>query len=221
MMQKTGTFRMSAKVVWQPLEIDNTLLEMGLDREGLTRAVRFAESERSFVTSNDPVGFGNYIVYAKAGRALREVYLPKGWVKDDSNNQCAIRNVELKIRVVPCNFDQYAGNPNIRPTNKAPKGEVSRKKSACNMTTWLPGFEAVEPELNDGFQTWLLGLHVDEVRPTGAELSLPVLFEGSHFTRFGTRIMLLSGDDDIGASRKQRGSDDDAVEIVNIAVKRK
>jgi hypothetical protein len=209
------------KIVWQPLDVDNLPHVMELGREGLEHAVRFAEHERSFVTSNDPIGFGTYIVYGKSGRALREWYLPKGWVKDDSNNQSAIKHPKTKIRVVPCNFDEFAGNRFARPTNKSPKGEVSRHKSACNRTAWLPGLEPpiIDPKLNDGYQTWVLGMHVDDARPTGAELSWPVGFDGRFFTQFGTRIILLSGDDPSVGKRK--GSDDDAVEIVDIKIKRK
>jgi hypothetical protein len=209
-------------VVWQPIDIENLLKDMGLDREGLTQAVRFAEHEKSFVTANDPIGFGPFIAYGKTGRALREWYLSKGWVKDDSNNQCAIKNPKTKIRVVPCNFDKFAGNRLIRPTNKSPKGAVSRSKSACNRTVWLPGFEPpiIDPKLNDGYQTWVLGIYIDDTR-TGAELSWPVGFDGSFFTQFGTRIILLSGNDDDAGIGKRKGSDDDAFGVVDIEIKRK
>ena len=209
------------RVVWEPLEVDALLVEMELDRSGLEYAVRFAEHERSFVTANDAVGFGNYVVYDKAGRALRESYLPKGWVKDDSYNQCAIKNPKTKIRVVPCNFDEYAGNRLVRPTNKSPKGEVSKTKSACNRTAWLPGLEPpiIDPRMNDGYYTWVLGMYIDDARPTGAELSWPVGFNGRFFTQFATRIILFPGDDGVSGARK--GSDDDAVGIVDIEIKRK
>lgn len=218
------------KIVWEPLEADNLLLDMQLDRDGLLHSVRYAEHEKSFVTANDPQGFGSYVVYAKSGRALREWYLPKGdWIVDNSNNQVAIKNPKKMIRIVPCNFDQYAGDRFQTPTNKAPKGEISRKKSACNMSVWLPGFEPpeIDPKLNDGFQTWILGLHIDDIRATGAELSFPIKFDGKHFTRFGTRIILISGDDG-GSGARKRGEPDgggsnnnDAVGIVDIAIKRK
>ena len=218
------------KIIWQPIDVDNLLEEMELDRDGLNYAVRFAEHERSFVTANDPIGFANYLVYGKAGRALRELYLPKGWSRDDSNNQTAIKNPKTKTRVVPCNFDEFAGDRTNETTNKSPKGEVSRKKSACNRTAWLPGLEPpiIDPELNDGYQTWVLGMHVDELRPTGAELSFPVAFDGRYFTQFGTRIILISGDDGGGGVRKRGDFDDrgdsgsdDSVGVVDIAIKRK
>jgi hypothetical protein len=211
---------MAEKILWQVFDVDAELAIMKLDRAGLTEAVRFAEHHRSFVTANDPVGFANYVVYAKAGRALREIYLPQGWVKDDSNNQTAIKNPKTMIRVVPCNFDEYAGNRLVRPANKSPKGEVSRAKSACNRTAWLPGLPDIRPEANDGYRTWILGIHADDQQATGAELSFPVAFDGSFFTQFGTRLILLSGGDD-PEPRVSVMTSHDAVEIVDIAVKRK
>ena len=149
-------------VVWEPLETDALLLDMALDRAGLVQASLYAEHERSFVTINDPVGFASYVAYAKSGRALREWYLPKGWLRDNSYNQVAIKHQKKMIRVVPCNFNEFVGDRFNDPTNKAPKGEISRKKSECNLSTRLPGFEppVIDPELNDGYQTWLLGMYL-------------------------------------------------------------
>lgn len=215
-------------IVSEPIEVDNLLEDLGLDRAGLTHSVHYAEHEKSFVTTNDPLGFANYVVYAKSGRALREYYLPKGWHRDDSHNQTAIKNPEKMIRVVPCNFNEFAGNPHFKPTNKSPKGEISRKKSACNRTAWLPGLEppVIEPALNDGYQTWVLGIYTDDIRPTGAELSLPVDFDGKFFTQFATRALLLSGEGGGGGGVRRRengpsGPGDDAVGIVDIQIKRK
>src|SRR5262249_6757008 len=149
-------------------------------------AVLRAEHERSFITLNDPIGFASYVAYAKAGRALRELYLSKGWERDNSNNQVAIKHPKKMIRVVPCNFNEFAGDRFNKPTNKAPKGEISRKKSEWNFSAWLPGLEppVIDPKLNDGYQTWLLGMYFDDVRPLGAELSLPIEFDGKQFKDF-------------------------------------
>jgi hypothetical protein len=92
------------------------------------------------------------------------------------------------------------------------------------MTAWLPGFEVenASPENNDGFQTWLLGICTDDVNPTTAELSLPINFEGAHFTKFGKRIMLITRDDPEHGDRLKDGdSGNDAVEIVDIPIRRK
>jgi hypothetical protein len=218
-------------VVWEPLETDPLLLDMALDRAGLVQAALFAQHERSFVTINDPIGFGSYVAYAKSGRALREWYLPKDkeWERDNSNNQVAIKHPKKMIRVVPCNFNEFAGDPFNTPTNKAPKGEISRKKSESNLITWLHGFEppVIDPDLNDGYQTWLLGMYFDDIRPLGAELSLPIEFDGKQFKKFGRRIILIWSGADGGGSAVRKQVDDggsggsDAVGIVDIAIKRK
>lgn len=213
---------MAESIIWKPIEVKNEVEALGLDVEGLIDCVRYAERERSFVTSNDAVGFASLVVYDKAGRALREKYLGKDWVRDDSHNQCAIKNPVTMVRVVPCNFDEFAGNRLVRPTNRSPKGEVSRNKSMCNKTAWLPGVPKGEPASEDGFFTWLLGIFTDDMRPTTAELSLPIDFDGHYFTDFGKRVMLLTGPDDGGVSRKRGdGSGDDAVGVVDIAIRRK
>lgn len=209
-------------IIWDPIEVRNEVLALGLDIDGLIDCVRYAEREKSFVTDNDAVGFGSMVVYDKAGRALREKYLGSDWVKDESDGQCAIKNPSTMVRVVPCNFDEFAGNRFVRPTNKSPKGEISRKKSMCNKTAWLPGVSRSESVSDDGFQTWVLGIFTDDERPTTAELSLPIAFSGYYFTDFGKRILLLTGDDDEGIGRKLGDdSDNDAIEIVDIEIRRK
>ena len=209
-------------IICDPLEVRDEILALGLDAEGLVECVRYAEREWSFVTANDAVGFGSMVIYDKAGRALRDRYLGKDWVKDDTNNQCAIKNPEKGIRVVPCNFDDKAGDRLVTPTNKSPKGEVSRKSSMCNRTAWMPGIPKANPTSEDGFQTWVLGIYVGYERQTSAEISLPTGFEGQRFTDFGKRIVLLSVVDGEGIGLKRvDGADGDAVGVVDIALRRK
>lgn len=214
---------MADVIIWKPLEVENEVEALGLDVAGLIDCVRYAERERSFVTKNDAIGFANFVVYDKAGRAMREKYLGAEWLKDDSHNQCAIKNPRLKVRVVPCNFDEAAGDRLVRPTNRSPKGRVSKEKSACNLTAWLPGFPKIEPALDDdGFQTWLLGIFSEDDKMTTAELSLPIAFDEKHFTDFGKRIMLITrGDYNEGGRLYGAGNGGDAVEIVDIQIRRK
>jgi hypothetical protein len=214
---------MPAAVISNPIDVRNDLRALGLDFDGLVDCVRYAERERSFVTVNDAVGFASMVVYDKAGRALREKYEGPDWTKDDSNNQCATKNVLKKIRIVPCNFDENAGNPFARPTNKSPKGEVSRKKSICDMTAWIPGItDGTGLGSDDGFQTWVLGMFMEDEEPTIAELSLPIAFDGYYFTDFGKRIMLITREGSGGGARKSDDdSGNDAVEIVDIPIRRK
>ena len=130
---------MEPKLIIDPLDVDAHLAAMGLDRHGLIMAVRYAEAERALCTDNDPIGFANLMAYGRAARKLREYYPPRDqrWSSDNSFNQAAIRNEHTRVRIVPCNFDEAAGDRRATPTNRSPKGEVSRHKSACNRTAWM------------------------------------------------------------------------------------
>lgn len=214
---------MNEAIISDPIQIRSEIEAMDLDVTGLIDCVFYAVRERSFVTKNDAPGFGSFLFYDKIGRALREKYCGDIWERDDSHNQCAIRNRFKKLRVVPCNFDEFAGNRLVTPTNKSPKGEVSRRNSMCNKTAWLPGIPKDEAPLDDGVQTWVLGAYVDDQLSSAAELSLPIAFEGNYFTDFGKRIMLVTGDSGLGkrVDDPDYGGNDDAVEVVDIEIRRK
>ena len=92
----------------------------------------------------------------------------------------------------------------------------------CNKTAWLPGVQKSESVFDDSFRTWILGIFTDNERPTTAELSLPIAFDGHYFTDFGKRIMLLTGDGDSGIGRRIDGDNgDDTVEPVDITIRRR
>jgi hypothetical protein len=210
---------MEPAIVWKPEEVWDELAALGLDYDGLVDCVRYAEQEHSFVTANDAVGFASMVVYDKSGRAMREKYLGPNWKRDNSHNQCAIRNDETKVRVVPCNFNECAGDRLRVPTNRAPKGQVSKQKSRCNRTLTIPGLFNDSGNPDDQIRTWLLGIYVDGGRPTTAELSLPVDFDGQYYTEFAKRIILLSGNED-DAPRGRR-KDEDPTEDTDIVIRRK
>lgn len=222
MMTKNGTSQMADQVLAQDFEVVPLLVQLGLDKAGLIEAVRYAESERSLCTPNDAAGFAAMTVYDKAARRLREIYCGARWERDESNNQAGIRNPALGVRVVPCNFDQNTGNPLIDPLNRSPKGEVSRAKTRCNATGWLPGLPDVPAQEHDNLKTWVLGIYAAERRPLRAELSFPVDFDLGYFTRFSKRIILLNGTEHGDPFRDRIDLDnDDAVGIVDISISRK
>ncbi len=208
------------RVLTKGYEIVGLLSQMELTLDGLIEAVQFAESERALCTSNDALGFDAITVYDKAARRLREIFCGPRWEKDNGDNQAAIKNPFTKARVVPCNFDENAGNRLVQPTNRTPKGEVSRAKSRCNATAWLTGLPDVHAQKGADFVTWILGIYAVDGEPLRAELSFPVDFSAKQFTRFQTRIILLTGDEvDFDTGRKTSGGD--TVQVADIVVTRK
>jgi len=212
---------MNTKIIDKPLSIEKELVKLSLDHENLITVIRYAESEKALCTENDPVGFGSFTAYARAGRKLREIYVPKGWEKDDSHNQCAIRHPEKNIRIVPCNFNESAGDISVDPTNKSPKGEVSRKKSISNYTLLLPGIPEIEPRENEaGDITWVLGFFMEDDFSITAELSLPIDFANGFYTKFSKRIILLNGSEGY-ADKVVSHSTEDTFKEIDINIKRK
>jgi hypothetical protein len=211
-------------VLAEQMEIVPFLAEMELEFEGLVEAARYGDRERALCTANDPKGFDLILMNAKVARGLREIFCGDRWEADETDNQPGIRNPYLKIRVIPCNFDEYAGNQFANPTNRAEKGSASKKKVRCNATPWIPGL--IDPTENEEegegeYTTFVLGTYFDSHIGLRAELSRPKAFSSGQYIRFETRVMLLDGTEDSSSpvgSRTDRGG---PTEIIDIAVKRK
>lgn len=202
-------------------EVVPLLSQMDLDREGLLEIIRYANSERKLCTGNDSNGFEPMTVYSRAARGLRETY-GDPWEYDDSNGQAGIRHPKKRLRIIPCNFDEYCGTtePGKQPSNRSPKGEVSRRKTRCNQTGWLLGLPVPAPTISaDDYATWVLGIRSVDGEPLRAELSLPIAFESNHFTLFRPRIILLQGNEDDTFGKRQDGPA--PTEVVDIPVRRK
>lgn len=212
---------MAERVLTDPYEVADILARLRLTRDGLVDAVMYAERERSFCTSFDAPGFAAMTVYDKAARRLRENFCGEAWAKDDSDNQAAIRNDELGVRVVPCNFDYNAGNRLIQPTNRSPKGEVSRTKTTCNATGWLPHLPQVSAQTHLTHKTWVLGIYAVQDEPLRAELSFPLGFDGKQFTHFSPRVILLDGSEGLEPAERLRPSAEGPTEDIDISIRRR
>ncbi|MCH9049854.1 MAG: hypothetical protein IIA72_02035 [Proteobacteria bacterium] len=209
------------EVLSETVEVDPLLRGMELDREKLLAVLDYADAQRALCTSNDVKGFDLITMHDKAARALREQFCGDRWEKDETDNQAGIKNPHLKIRIVPCNFDENAGNPDpsVTPRNRHPKGSASKAKVRCNQTEWLPGLSMPEPTQGE-YETWLLGIYADD-DGRGAVLSLPLNFSGGKFSQFVTRIVLEQRTDKNATATRKTPDNEPPTEIVDIVVKRK
>ncbi|MDB5580331.1 MAG: hypothetical protein JWR80_5507 [Bradyrhizobium sp.] len=210
-------------VLAEQAEIVPFLTEMELEFEGLVEAARYGDRERALCSANDPRGFELILMNAKVARGLREIFCSDRWAPDETDNQPGIRNPFLKVRVIPCNFDENAGNQFADPTNRTEKGAASKKKVRCNATPWIPGLIDPTETEEDGseYTTFLLGTYFDSRIGLRAELARPKAFSSGQYKRFETRVMLLDGSEDFSSpigSKIDRGG---PTEIIDIAVKRK
>lgn len=207
-------------LVVEDAERATELEALELDYDKLVEVVRYADSERALCTSNDQKGFNLATVNSKAARGLREQFCGDEWVHDETDNQPGILNHSLSLRIIPCNFDENAGNLLRIPTNRTVKGSASREKVRCNGTGWLPGLVAPHVEENEELTTLVLGIFSEDEKPLRAELSFPTKFEKRRYTAFKKRIVLLTGAEDV--PERSGGSDrGDPTETIDIEVTRK
>ena len=153
-------------------EILPLLSVMELDFDRLIEVARYADRERAFCTANDPKGFDLITMNAKVARGLREMMCGNGWESDETDNQPGIKNQNLKIRIIPCNFDQNAGDRLVDPTNRAEKGAASKTKVRCNATAWIPGLpDPTQDEGEGDYATFVFGTCFEADGGLRAELS--------------------------------------------------
>lgn len=200
------------------------LTEQELHFDGLVEAARYGDRERALCSANDPKGFPLILMNAKVARGLREIFCGPRWEPDETDNQPGIRNPFLKTRVIPCNFDEFAGNPFADPTNRTEKGSASNKKVRCNATLWIPGL--IDPREDDQdnegeYTTFVLGTYFDSHIGLRAELSRPKHFSSGQYKRFETRVMLLDGSEDGSSPIGTKVDRGGPTEIIDIAIKRK
>mgnify|MGYP001809885950 CR=1 FL=1 len=205
-------------VIADPLQVVTLLDELELNFDRLVEVVRYAEGERALCTKNDRKGFDLILMNDKAARGLREMFCGDRWAPDETDNQAGIRNSHIKVRVIHCNFDKNAGNPDAEPTNLVGKGTASRAKVACNRTPWIPGLPIPEPSEGE-YTTYVLGTYSDE-NSLRAELSRPRSFVGGRYSRFEPRIILLDGSEGAPISGS-KPADNGPTEIIDITIKRK
>lgn len=214
---------MLVKFLADPVEQDDQLREWGVEREPLKEAVFFAQSFYNECTANDPRGFDRSIAYARAGRRLRDLFVPLGWLKDDANNQTAIRHEDRRLRIYPCNFCSFTAHPHHSPSNLTEKGPAAdgdtRRNAQMDLFSTpevLPG-AVLEPA--EKYRTLLLGMNFEEENAK-AELSLPVKFMNGRFIGLAIRVPLLDGTEADPKRRREAGQDD-AFGVIDISIGRK
>lgn len=202
-----------------PIEANAQLREWGLERELLKEVVYYAQSFSAECTANDPPGFDRVMAYSRAGRRMRELLMPMGWVKDTSNNQTAIRHEDYRLRIYPCNFCSFTSNPNHSPVNLTEKGAAARRDTDCNAQLSLFASPEMLPDAessSEPYRTLLLGMNFEEENAK-AELSLPVKFMRGKFTGLAIRVPILDGTE-VRPLPTKRMVNEDAFEEIDIAI---
>lgn len=204
---------MKVRFIEVPIEQDAQLRAWGLRREPLVESVLWAATFHDDCTPLDPKGFNLSIAYAKCARRLRELLIPtRQWVRDDLDNQTAIRNEALRLRLYPCNFCDATADKTRDPINLSEKGPAARRNALNNPDDLFDGLDRFVPQpipkIVRGYTTLLLGMNFDGENPK-AEVALPVRFMGGRFTSFSIRVPVLDGRTPPPARRHQAPTGDD------------
>jgi hypothetical protein len=160
----------------------------------------------------------------KVGRALRERFIGQDWEKDEHENQPGIRNPSLRVRIIPCNFDDGAGRIDRNPSNLCAKGTATRSKTRCNQTPWLPGLDVPESIPPGAYTTYVLGTYFEQDNESNnilrAEVSRPLDFRSGQYKLFNPRIIILDGSEG-GMPVVDRQDRQGPTEMIDIPVSRK
>lgn len=200
------------KLITKPQNVTNELLSYGIPEAYLTEAVKRGYSARNNATSNDPPSTaGNYAFFATV-RAIRELFIPKGWEKINKHNLCYTVNVETKVAIVVSSGNQDVGIEDALPHTKNPKGEQTKTYISNNRDIFEVEEKAqkIITEFPD-FETLILLYYFDpkknEIR---LELSLPIDIDNGHISGWHKRIILppISSDTQLDITRSTLPLDD-------------
>lgn len=188
--------------------------QMELNIEGLLRAADTALGAASDSSPFDPANAAGTFAYFYGTRALREEFVGERWQVDRQESVEAMRNDDLKIRVVYQNVD-VACHEKLLPKPRSKKGAGSERTCSENMLFDADAIPHYTPApAKTDYATYYLMVDEDGA----CELSCPIVTNGT-FSSFLERIFLT---DSSGVPvNLPKDGNDDAVEHFDPPVVRK
>lgn len=187
---------MEANVKRGTIVVANALAELGLDSEILREAILEGEGARDSCTRNDPPAAPGFDAWAKSVRRLREILIPKKWVRNDDGNYSTVVSPDGTIAIAVVTGSDGTGVPDQIPKVKHPKGSETKAAVDRNVRYLFPEMnaaaerEAAEREAAEKRITWMLLKRRDE-NTVFAELSLPAkISEAGQVEKWEVRIIL-------------------------------
>ena len=178
-------------VYTDPFEVNERLYSIDLDPDILWEAVREGNGLALNMTENDPPASRGISIWGKVTRRLREILMPRGWVRSDQQRYSTTVHQSRKWGIAVSAGDWRTGLDNHTPATSAEKGTSMKSAVGANQTH----FSHIDPEwttLSGQISaTWVLLYYIDkntgEVR---AELSLPILVSDGRITDWAERLIL-------------------------------
>lgn len=173
-----------------PWDVDRRLIELGLHKAGLLKAVAVSRTERNNVTPFHPANAAGTFSYHHGVAAIRSEFVGDAWMVDRSDGIEAIWNQASGLKVSFCNVDQACGVDHPRP--RSDKGAGAERASGGSLFEHFglgPQPQFAPRPTGDGALYYLM---VDQ--NGAAELTRPVI-KNRTFTAAVERLFLLPGDE--------------------------
>lgn len=207
-------------IVSDAILVEQRLINLGLDLPGLTEVVLRGEQARALCVPNDPLISPGFDAWRYRVRALRDIYIPRGWDKANIGGLELLHSVDRRMRVITRAGDQGVGIVDAFPQ---PKREIVGPTTAAvideNATLFLdPNWMNVCANDTDcSYRTWMLLVYSESLLAR-AELSLPSAVKDGRVQGWEERIIL--GDLNLAEPLVDSGATDLPV-VVDVPVIRK
>jgi hypothetical protein len=175
------------KIFKEDWEVDSRLGFFGVTRDELMTVVEMAVGARADAVPHDPVTAPGTFSYIYGTRALRDVFVPKGWVKNSTEGIESIYDSETGTKVIFQNTDSACDI--CHPKAISGKGLASERVVMDAAKGLFPEIdEERRKRLNGPVWYFCLSANGDDVR---AELSRPLAIKRGQFSEFIERIFIL------------------------------
>lgn len=175
------------KIIEATLEVDNRLRLFDVTKAELFQIAHKVVMARNNAVSIDPVTASGQLAYIYGTRALREIFMRKGWEIDRSENIEAIYSRESGIKIIYQSADSASNQYRI-PRAISDKGAGSERIVANGQ------FDLFEDTNTKPIFTtpkvWYFYVAVNG-SDVCAELSCPSLIENGQFKHFVERIFII------------------------------
>src|SRR6185436_8037698 len=98
-------------IATKTIEVANALDELKLDWTVIREAILSGENARDACTENDPQAAPGFFAYAHATRRLRELLIPRGWIRKDLEGLALVVSPNMEIAIAVSTGDGGTGLP--------------------------------------------------------------------------------------------------------------
>jgi hypothetical protein len=210
-----------------PIEVNNRLDELGLNKAQLLEMVDAAVAGRSNCTPFDPRSAPGWMSWRDGNRRLREILVPIGWEVDETDGIPSAVHPQRKIKLTLCNTNAGTGLKDYHPQQMSRKGAATDQIVSVNQSVFGDLLDSAARTIPIsrldrpiGVVCWYLCVYCED-EDVRAELSCPVVCEDGYFKDFHERIILVGRNDGGEGVRSRQQEPDGGDSGFEIAVSKK